>query len=682
MTPLIRSRKNIDVIDKKILKLLAARMGVVQEIGSIKRTETDSPLRDVDREGGLFESWSREGEALGLSGYFVARILRELLDHSRRAQERLIHERDDVHSAVRVAFQGVSSAYGELALGKLFATRDSAPLESCGYPSFTACVDALESGDVDYALLPIENTIAGSINDVYRLLAERRVHIVDEEEWNVEHCLLGMEGARLDGLRVIRSHPVALQQCTKFLDSMVGCVEESVFDTAGAAAQVANEGDATAAAVASEASARRYGLEVLKRGIADRKTNRTRFLLVAREPEDVDERLASKTSLLFTVNHEQGALASCLQSFASRGLSLSKIESRPLGETPWEYLFYLDVEAHGNEPALRDALEELRAHTNHLRVLGTYPRHSGQNMPGASGPPDSHVASRAATMCPRPLDPSARSNPSSARLCARSEGRESTVIRIGDAEIGGDRFALIAGPCAVESRPQIQEAADMVRRSGALILRGGAYKPRTSPYSFQGLGHEGIIFLAEAGRGAGLPVVTEVLRPEDVDSVAEHVDMLQVGARNMQNFALLEECGRSHRPILLKRGISATIEELLLAAEYVLAAGNNRVVLCERGIRTFETATRSTLDISAIPVLKERTHLPVIVDPSHAAGVRHLVVPLALAAAAAGADGLIVEAHPDPESGLCDKEQALHPGDLEELVVRLDPILASQGRRR
>jgi 3-deoxy-7-phosphoheptulonate synthase len=233
----------------------------------------------------------------------------------------------------------------------------------------------------------------------------------------------------------------------------------------------------------------------------------------------------------------------------------------------------------------------------------------------------------------------------------------------------------------VESREQILKAAEMVASAGAVMLRGGAFKPRSSPYSFQGLGRDGLDYLAEAGRTFGLPVVTECLRVEDVDLVADAADMVQVGARNMQNFELLKALGRLRQPVLLKRGMSATVRELLQAAEYILAGGNHQVVLCERGIRTFETATRNTLDVSSVPVLKEMTHLPVIVDPSHAAGRRELVMPLALAAAAVGADGLIVEAHPVPAEALCDAEQALSPEDLAGLVAGLAPILEGQGKR-
>ena len=237
-----------------------------------------------------------------------------------------------------------------------------------------------------------------------------------------------------------------------------------------------------------------------------------------------------------------------------------------------------------------------------------------------------------------------------------------TVVRIGDnATIGGSAITVIAGPCSVESREMLHETAVAVRDAGASVLRGGAFKPRSSPYSFQGLGREALVMLAEARTTHGLPVVTEVLDTRDVDLVAAHADMLQVGARNMQNFALLAELGRVQRPVLLKRGLSATITELLMAAEYIMAHGNTNVVLCERGIRTFERATRNTLDVSAIPVLKRETHLPVIVDPSHAGGDAELVAPLAFAGIAAGADGLIIEVHPNPECALSDGDQSLAP---------------------
>jgi 3-deoxy-7-phosphoheptulonate synthase len=255
-----------------------------------------------------------------------------------------------------------------------------------------------------------------------------------------------------------------------------------------------------------------------------------------------------------------------------------------------------------------------------------------------------------------------------------------TILDVASRKVGGGHFAVIAGPCTVESREQLLETAHAVAAAGATLLRGGAYKPRTSPYSFQGLGRAGLRLLAEAREATGLPVVTELMDVRDVEAVLEIADVVQIGARNMQNYTLLTEVGRAGVPVLLKRGISSTLEELLLAAEYVLHEGNEAVMLCERGIRTFEPAYRFTLDLMAIPVLKQMTHLPVIVDPSHAAGRRELVLPLSLAAAAAGADGIIVEVHPRPEEAICDGPQQLVAAEFADYVEQVLAAAALSAR--
>jgi 3-deoxy-7-phosphoheptulonate synthase len=264
------------------------------------------------------------------------------------------------------------------------------------------------------------------------------------------------------------------------------------------------------------------------------------------------------------------------------------------------------------------------------------------------------------------------------KLVSREHHPDRSVVRVGGVPIGPGMLTVIAGPCAVESYEQTLEAAWLARAAGASLLRGGAFKPRTSPYSYQGLGEEGLRILADVRARTGLPVVTEVIDPGSVDMVASYADMLQVGARNMQNFALLQAVGTAGRPVLLKRGFSATIEEWLSAAEYIAQRGNLDIVLCERGIRTFETATRNTLDISAVPVAQRLSHLPVIVDPSHSGGRRDLVVPLTRAAIAVGADGLIIDVHPEPKTALCDGDQALPGTDIQEIadvVVSMPPLL-------
>lgn len=258
--------------------------------------------------------------------------------------------------------------------------------------------------------------------------------------------------------------------------------------------------------------------------------------------------------------------------------------------------------------------------------------------------------------------------------------RPDSVVKVSGVSFGGNEVVVIAGPCAVENNDQLLNTARSVSSDGAKVLRGGAFKPRTSPYSFQGLGEEGLKLLAQARKETGLPVVTEVMDTRQIEVVSKYADMLQVGSRNMQNYPLLKEVGLSKKPVLLKRGMMATIEEFLLAAEYILNQGNNQVVLCERGIRTFETSTRNTIDLSAVPMLKHLTHLPVIVDPSHGTGIRWMVPPMAKAAIAAGADGLIMEVHYNPDKALCDGQQSLDLEEFSQLMTDLRKIAVAVGR--
>ncbi len=266
------------------------------------------------------------------------------------------------------------------------------------------------------------------------------------------------------------------------------------------------------------------------------------------------------------------------------------------------------------------------------------------------------------------------------KLVSREFQAEDTVIKVGGSEIGGKKIHVMAGPCSVESQEQVLGAAIPVKEAGATFLRGGAFKPRTSPYSFQGLGEEGLGYLAHARKKTGLAVITEVLDPRDLDLVYRYTDILQIGARNMQNFKLLTEVGKLDKPVMLKRGMSASIQELLLSAEYIAAEGNRKIILCERGIRTYETETRNTLDLSAIPILKQLSHLPVFVDPSHSTGKWELVAPMALAGVAAGADGLLIEVHPHPEVAMCDGPQSLKPEKFSALMGNLRKVAEAVGR--
>ncbi|WP_082282757.1 3-deoxy-7-phosphoheptulonate synthase [Myxococcus hansupus] len=280
----------------------------------------------------------------------------------------------------------------------------------------------------------------------------------------------------------------------------------------------------------------------------------------------------------------------------------------------------------------------------------------------------------------RPDEPAGSGRAPGALRVLRAERPEGTRVRVGPVEFGGPGFVVMAGPCAVEGAEQVQHAASVVAAAGAHVLRGGVFKPRTSPYAFQGMGEPGLHVLAEAGKRHGMPIISEVMEQAQIPLMEESTDILQVGARNMQNYSLLRALGKVRKPVLLKRGLAATLQEWLLAAEYILDGGNEAVMLCERGIRTFETELRNTLDLAAVAWAKQRTHLPVIVDPSHATGDPALILPMSLAAAAAGADGLLIEVHPKPEQAMCDGHQALTPERFETLMRRLPAVLDAVDR--
>lgn len=266
------------------------------------------------------------------------------------------------------------------------------------------------------------------------------------------------------------------------------------------------------------------------------------------------------------------------------------------------------------------------------------------------------------------------------KLVSRETTKEPSLIKVGKEVIGGGKICVMAGPCSVESVKNLLDVAKEIKKTGAKFLRGGAYKPRTSPYAFQGHGEEGLKFLDEVRSATGMPIVTELMDPRDTEVVERYADVIQIGTRNMQNFSLLKEVGKTRKPVLLKRGLAATIKEFLMSAEYIMSEGNHQVIFCERGIRTFETYTRNTLDLSAVPVLKKESHLPVVIDPSHAVGRRDLVAPMAMAAVAAGADGLMIEVHMDPEKAWSDGEQTLNPAAFAQLMKDLKPIAKAVGR--
>lgn len=568
---------------------------------------------------------------------------------------------------MRVAIQGTHGSFSEAAARRRWPGLETLPCREA-----RDVVAAVREGRAEAGCLPIENSLIGSVTTTYDLLEEAfgdgTLRLTHEILYPVHHTLMAAPGATLETIRRVLSHPVALGQCRLWLEQHLPEVElVSAWDTAGSAEIVAREGNPALAAIAARHAAEPHGLGILAERIEDDPTNQTRFLTFTRADAPALPAASSgatrfKTSIIVLIDHKPGMLALTLQAFGVRGVNLMALQSRPERSAPWTYRFYVDVDGSTTDPRLAEALEEVEALAARVVVLGSYEAWVEGSRLSAPPPVPAHHTRK-------PEIP----------LVDRRRRPEGTRVRIRHLEFGGEQPVLIAGPCSVESEAMVLETAAAIAGLGGDMLRGGAYKPRTSPYDFQGLGVKGLRYLADARERTGLPVVTEVLSWEEVAVVAHFADMLQIGARNMQNFTLLRAAARSGRPVLLKRGAGATIEEWLMAAEYILAEGNPDVVLCERGIRTFERATRHTLDLNAVVMVRERTHLPVIVDPSHAAGVRSLVTPLSLGSLAAGACGLIVEVHPDPAKAMSDGAQSLDLEGFAELARKMGRTAGQRG---
>lgn len=652
-------RDEIDKLDKELLVVLGERRKRSIEAAKAKEVEADW-FRDRNREQELLANRIQVGQTLGLDSHFVTGVFQDVIEDSVRIQQEYYQERaNEGPGVIRVAFQGIEGSYSHLASQDYFS-RKGASVSYLGCSQFKDVTEAVETGRADLAILPIENTTSGGINDVYDLLLHAQLSIVGEVKFKVEHCLLGLPDAELSDIRTIYCHPQTVLQCSDFLAQLPHTKIEYFTDTALSGKKILEDGKSSQAAIASEEAARIFGLSVIERGISNQAANYTRFLVASRKAIEVDPRIPCKTSIVMMTGNKPGSLLEALLVFRDHGINMTKLESRPILENPWEEMFYLDFEGNLAADKTQKCLDEVTRNARFIKVLGSYP---SQDLPAPASERDSVVSQAdgdAETVAEPVFKPVHDTRKASGyRLASREYKSEDTIIEVKGARLGGDDLMVIAGPCAVESLDQIMACAREVKEQGGHILRGGCFKPRTSPYSFQGLGYEGLDMLVEAGKKYGLPVVTEVLSPEDVVRVAETADILQIGARNMQNFTLLSEVGRVRRPVMLKRGMSSSLDELLQAAEYILAGGNQQVFLCERGIRTFETATRNTLDLSAVPVLRGRTHLPVIVDPSHAAGKRDLVPTLALASKTVGAHAVMVEIHPEPEKALSDGPQAL-----------------------
>ena len=623
-------RQIIDAADDELVKALARRMEAVERILEEKEAK-GLPLFDSDREKALLEKLARQAEERKLDPRLVERVLREVISHSRQVQTRRVLEDQNpgLKGTTKVAYQGATGSYSWAASRSHFGD----DVETLGYESFREALQALADGEVDAAMLPVENTLAGSIHEVYDLLASSRMHVIGEEVVRVDHCLIGLEQQALESIRTVLSHPVALQQCDTFLRGLpqASCVSYS--DTAEAVLKVKRDGDSSKAAIASREAAEFYGLQILREGVSNHRENYTRFWAVSVLPASVDGRIPAKTSLLLVTDHRQGALVYSLSALAAHGLNMSKLESRPRHGFPWQYQFYLDVEGNAADEAMVRALDKVRSRARLLRVLGCYPRGGGNDLPKPV----------------EALNPSARKRPT-VRLGALESRRKlqrPRPVAVGGMEIGSGELVVMAGAAGPWSLERHQERAEQAAEWGVHILRCGRCATSSGPLGEAPMDDQMLAQAVEAAHSQGLALACETESPESVELLADWADLIIAGPQHMQNYPLLRELGRCSKPVMLERSTNSTAEEFAAAAEQILEEGNQQVILCERGIRTFDPA-RTTLDLGALEELKSRLKHPVMVDPTRAARKAAGVMMLAKAAHAAGADGLCLEfAGPD-----------------------------------
>lgn len=667
MADLSSIRSAITELDQDLLKLLARRRELSLDVAKSK-IETPKAVRDQDREQQLLVRLINSGRDLGLSAHYVTQLYHTIIEDSVLSQQAFLQcltNPEQQRPTVKVAFLGNKGSYSNIATHRYFSRYQRDVIEM-GCIGFQEIVDTVEAGHADYAMLPIENTSSGSINDVYDVLQHTSLSIVGELEIPIDHCILAKTELDLSEIETVYAHPQPYQQCNKFLRNHPHLKFEFVDSSSKAMERVANSENPKVAAIGSQAGGDMYGLRPLKREIANQQQNFTRFIVVARKPVEVAEQIPARTTFIMSTEQKPGSLVEALLILRDCGINMSKLESRPVQGNPWEEMFYVDVCANIKSEAMQSALTELTKITRYIKVLGCYP--SSEVDP--TQVPLTALANGKAEQ-PAQEAPSVIRSTQTSALSSLQHKSQPTTIQLGQLSIGGGSFVTFAGPDTIESEQQIIECAHQVKETGAAVLHAACFKPRSNPYGFQGLGHDGLSILKRLAKQVSLPTMTEVLSTDEISAVAAHVDIIQIGARNMQNYRMLQEVSQTMRPILLERGNMASLDEWLAAADYLMSQGNQQVILCERGIRTFDTNTPATLDLSAIALLRERTHLPIIINPSDAVSQATDVAPLAKAAKMLGADGIMLTVHPDPAQAKVEGDKSLNFLQYQSLMQRL-----------
>lgn len=571
-------RVRLDAVDARLLDLLLERQDLIRQVVHYKQA-TGAPLRDVLREADQMRRLAEAARARGLDPHLATQLLQRILDHSVKFQEALLsHGESAVSHQIVVSYQGTAGAYSQIAAEQHFGPR-GVTLETRGYDTFAAILEAVSSGEADYAMLPVENTTAGSINDAYDLLASTELVVVGEEVLRVQHCLVALPGAQLEGIRRVYSHPQGLLQCARFLSQLPDCATQAFVDTAMSVVKVRDEQRDDQAAIASERAATLYGLAVLARDIADQRHNFTRFMVVGRKPIQYDRRISCKTSLIFATAHSEGALVRCLGALAARSLNLTKLESRPRPGKPFEYLFYLDFEGNVVDEEVRNALTELKQHTKFLKVLGSYPSRTTQE---------------------REASPK------------RGGDQATRSLLVGSHQLGGGASPLLLmGMRAVRDEAQVKQLARMARDSGAAALHLPCFSPPRTPGEYPGPGPGSLSMFARVAHSFELPLASNVALAPDVRELSRVAEVIEILGEQLGDFGLLEQSGRVDRPVLCHRDLHTSDEDLLAALAHVRRFGNQQVAVCQPVPRALIEQPELTAIAALTSTLRMRDAAPI-----------------------------------------------------------------------
>jgi len=662
-------RTAITSIDNQLLELLSQRRQLSQQVAKQKRT-IDKALRDQNRERELLEALIKKASKKGLDSHYIQRIFNTIIEDSVQYQQdymqSLLQPELKDNRTKSLAVLGGKGAYSYLAAKKFFNKSDNHYL-ACN--SFDEVFDAVVQGDADYGVLPIENTTSGGITEVYDLLLDSNLSIIGEEKYAVNHCLVAPKGCDLQQITQIAAHPEAGRQCSKQLKDLVTAKIRLVESTAHALEMVANQNPISMAAIASQEAARLFKLDILKSDITNQSENITRFLVLAKKPIQVALSVQCKTSIALSTGQKAGSLAGVLSLFHEAEIPLTKLESRPIPNKPWEQMFYIDLEGNGKDPKVQSTLSELSRMCRFLRILGSYPTKDmvATQLPAASLAKVKLAAEQAQN---KPQE-TPRTENKAIRLVSRQHKSTDTLIEVKQQIIGGDHFVVIAGPNRLVSLEQMLSCASHARETGINIISTGVIDPNALQSDSKQAEKASLDFLKQAADRYSMPCMVEITTPNQAKILTHSADIIQLSAANMQNRALLQLLGQINRPVMLRRDPMASTEQLLAAAESILALGNQQVFLCEQGIRTIDNQSGVTLDLSAVALLKNLTHLPVLVDPTYAANNRDELNALSIAAKAVGAQGIVIEFEQTIETNSSSKQTLLDFTAITQLMSQL-----------